>query len=144
MYNSNYFQPYYYSQNYQPTNQLNQNLYQQQTQQQNNFQNTNVNWVQVNGIEGAKSHIVQPNTTIWLMDNNEPVFYVKSADNLGTTTLKSYKFTEISDKIDSKTFSAQRDIDLSMYVKKSEIDDLIANKISQIAENELKVKGDKK
>lgn len=136
MYNSNYFQPTYSNMGYQQY----QN-YQQAYQPQNNIRQSNVNWVQVNGIEGAKNHIVQPNTTIWLMDNNEQVFYVKTADNLGTTTLKIYQFTEISDKINSKPFSGQTDIDLSMYVKKSEIDDLIANKISQIAENELKVKG---
>lgn len=140
MYNQNFYQPTYSSYGFQTSG---QNSYQNNFQQQNNNLNqSNVNWVQVNGIEGAKAHIVQPNATIWLMDNNEPVFYVKKADNLGTTTLKAYKFTEISDKINSNAFSPQSDINLSMYVRKDEIDDLIANKISQLAENELKRKED--
>lgn len=62
---------------------------------QNNIPNQNVTWIQVNGIAGAKEHIVQPNQTAWLMDNNDSVFFVKSADNLGVTSLKCYKFFEI-------------------------------------------------
>lgn len=74
-------------------NGYNQNSYNNQS---NNAQQQNVTWIQVNGITGAKEHIVQPNQTAWLMDNNDSVFFVKSADNLGVTTLKCYKFFEIN------------------------------------------------
>lgn len=83
----------------------------------------NVNWIPVSGYQGAKDHIVQPNTTAWMMDNNEPVFYVKSADNLGTTTFKAYRFEEISEP--GQTVSAPQ-IDMSQYVHRDEFESLKA------------------
>lgn len=56
---------------------------------------TNVNWIQVAGIEGARNQIVQPGHTIWMMDNNNPIFYVKAVDNMGSATLKAFQFAEI-------------------------------------------------
>lgn len=81
----------------------------------------NVNWIPVSGYQGAKDHIVQPNTTAWMMDNNEPVFYVKSADNLGTTTFKAYRFEEIVDP--GQTVSTPQ-IDMSKYVQRDEFESL--------------------
>lgn len=77
----------------------NQNNYNGQS---NNTPSQNVTWIQVNGISGAKEHIVQPNQTAWLMDNNDSVFFVKSADNLGVTNLKCYKFFEINPNENAK------------------------------------------
>lgn len=81
----------------------------------------NVNWIPVSGYQGAKDHIVQPNTTAWMMDNNEPVFYVKSADNLGTTTFKAYRFEEIAEP--GQTVSTPQ-IDMSKYVQRDEFESL--------------------
>lgn len=55
----------------------------------------NVNWIQVSGIEGARNQIVQPGQTEWMMDNNSPMFYVKSVDGMGSATLKAFTFKEI-------------------------------------------------
>ena len=55
----------------------------------------NVNWIQVAGIEGARNQIVQPGQTAWMMDNNSPVFYVKSVDGMGSATFKVFQFAEI-------------------------------------------------
>ena len=55
----------------------------------------NVNWIQVAGIEGARNQIVQPGGTAWMMDNNAPLFYVKSVDGMGTATLKAFRFEEL-------------------------------------------------
>lgn len=120
-------------QQYQPQTFLQQP--QMQMQQQNN---ENMKWVAVNGIEGAKSHIVQPNSTCWMLDNNESKFYVKSADAYGVTTLKAFEFTEITNKNDFKEVSKESNINLSEYIKKSEIDEIIANKIQQIMSNDNK------
>lgn len=57
---------------------------------------SNVNWIQVAGIEGARNQIVQPGHTAWMMDNNSPVFYVKSVDGMGSATFKVFQFAEIS------------------------------------------------
>lgn len=107
MYNYNNYPSNYM--NYQPSyanaqqrlNQLQQQYPQYNTQP--NIPNQNVTWIQVNGINGAKEHIVQPNQTAWLMDNNDSVFFVKSADNLGVTTLKCYKFFEIDPQSNKNT-----------------------------------------
>ena len=56
----------------------------------------NVNWIQVAGLEGARNQIVQPGQTAWMMDNNSPMFYVKSVDGMGSATLKAFTFKEIS------------------------------------------------
>lgn len=83
----------------------------------------NVTWIPVSGLQGAKDHIVQPNTTAWLMDNNDTVFYVKSSDNLGVTTLKAYRFQEIG--LDAPQATAPV-IDPSQYVQRGEFEDLKA------------------
>ena len=57
---------------------------------------SNVNWIQVAGIEGARNQIVQPGHTAWMMDNNSPVFYVKSVDGMGSATFKVFQFAEIT------------------------------------------------
>ena len=106
---SNYTNYPNYTNNYQPTLNTQQRMsqLQQNYPQYNNIENPsqNVTWIRVNGINGAKEHIVQPNQTVWLMDNNDSIFFVKSADNLGVTTLKSYKFFEIDLQNNSTTSS---------------------------------------
>lgn len=61
--------------------------------------NYNYNYTQmafVNGIEGARSYQVLPNQTIFLMDNENPVFYMKSSNQLGQANIRGYKFEEIN------------------------------------------------
>lgn len=55
----------------------------------------NVNWIYVAGVDGAKNQIVQPGNTAWMMDNNSPIFYVKTVDNMGSATFKAFQFHEI-------------------------------------------------
>lgn len=69
-YQTNYAAPqygtnYYPAYNYQP--------------QQN--QNNGIIWVQ--GLAGAKSYLITPGTNVLLMDSENPVFYIKSADAAG-------------------------------------------------------------
>ncbi|MGM9683219.1 MAG: hypothetical protein ACI3XQ_06450 [Eubacteriales bacterium] len=85
-------------------------------QQQSQQPPTNVNWIQVNGIDGARNITVQPGNTIWAMDNNEPVFYVKSADSMGVASLKAYRFTEIQPGETAKS---------EEYVTRKEFNDLL-------------------
>lgn len=61
-------------------------MYAPQSQQQPQAPTSNVNWIQVAGIDGARNQIVQPGHTAWMMDNNSPVFYVKSVDGMGNVT----------------------------------------------------------
>jgi len=81
----------------------------------------NVNWIQVSGIEGAKNQIVQPGQTAWMMDNNQPYFYVKSVDGVGSSTFRIFQFSEVQE---AQEQAEQTQIDLSGYVKRSEFDEL--------------------
>lgn len=113
---------------------LMQNFYSQQQGNNWNQQNTqlaqqkssgqNVNWIYVSGVDGAKNQIVQPGQTAWMMDNNHPYFYVKSVDNVGSSTFRIFQFAEVADVAPEQ--SAQPQIDLSQYVQRGEFDALKA------------------
>ncbi len=45
--------------------------------------------------EEIKGYILQPNTQAWAIDREKPFFYIKTADNLGRSTLTKYKFEEL-------------------------------------------------
>lgn len=94
----------------------------QTTQQQSPSQN--VNWIYVSGVDGAKNQIVQPGQTAWMMDNNEPYFYVKSVDGVGSSAFRIFQFAEVQDITPEQT--AQPQIDLSQYVQRGEFDQLKA------------------
>lgn len=95
----------------------------------------NVNWIQVSGVEGAKNQIVQQGCTAWMMDNNAPYFYVKSVDNVGSSTFRIFQFAEVADV--AKEQEEQPQIDLSQYVQRAEFDDLKA-KLDQLTNNRQK------
>lgn len=110
------------------TNQMVQNPYLQQRNSYYNMQNQNtmnqmingIQWVQ--GIEGAKAYQISPNSNIPLFDSeNDGIFYIKVSDNVGMCTLRAFRFEEI------KPTSTQPQIDLSEYVKKTELEALINN-----------------
>lgn len=113
-----------------------QNFY-NQPQSQNNWNNQsvsaqpspthNVNWIRVNGVEGAKNQIVQPNETVWMMDNNLPYIYAKAVDKFGTPDFHIYYTEEVSEADMVKAQQpAQPQIDLSQYVQRGEFDELKA------------------
>lgn len=77
-----------------------------------------INWVQ--GIEGAKAWQMQPNSNTMLLDSeNDGVFYIKTSDNVGMCNLRIFKFEEVTSQ------QKQSNVDLSDYVKKSELESLI-------------------
>lgn len=51
----------------------------------------------VNGVEGAKSYQVQPNQTVLLMDSEQPVCYMKTANALGQGVLRYFKLSEVTE-----------------------------------------------
>lgn len=58
-------------------------------------QQQNVNWIPVSGYEDVRGIMVQPGMTVWAMDNNEPVFYVKTADQMGVCTIDAYRYERV-------------------------------------------------
>ena len=87
-------------------------------------QTSNVNWIQVAGIDGARNQIVQPGRTAWMMDNNSPVFYVKSVDGMGSATFKAFQFTEILPEA-SKPARNEQNINSADYVTRQEFNALL-------------------
>lgn len=49
-------------------------------------------WVQ--GESGAKSWMVQPNSTVLLMDSEKNCFYIKTADVSGMPSMRIFDYTE--------------------------------------------------
>lgn len=119
--------PNYFNTNYMP--QMNQ---MQPVQQTNNAQ-TNVSWIYVNGVQGARDHIVQPGQTAWMMDNNDPMIHVKAVDSMGTATLKSFRLIEIDPQQAQQQTEPQ--IDVSRFATKDEIK-AVSDKLTQL-ENAL-------
>ena len=75
-----------------------------------------INWVQ--GIEGAKAFQLQPNGRTILMDSeNDGIFYIKICDNIGMCNLRTFRYEEIHPN--------STHVDLSEYVKKSELESII-------------------
>lgn len=98
-------------QNYSPYQQVNPYLPQQAP-------SNGINWVQ--GIEGAKAWQMQPSSNTMLLDSeNDGVFYIKTSDNVGMCNLRMFKYEEIT------TQQKQPTVDMSEYVKRSELEELI-------------------
>lgn len=55
----------------------------------------NVNWIPVGGYDDVRGIMVQPGATVWAMDNNDPIFYVKTADQMGVCTIDAYRYERI-------------------------------------------------
>lgn len=96
----NQFGNYPYGNPYQPygvnPNGYQNNNYAQQMQQQPQPQMNQ--YAFVNGIEGAKSFQLQPNQTIMLMDSESPTIFMKQSNNMGQSTLKYYRLTEVTEQ----------------------------------------------
>lgn len=90
MFNPNYFNPYMVGAQQTPYNSSNAPAQQQNTQ-------LNV-FAYVNGLEGAKAFFVPPNGRVLLMDSDNPVFYMKTANAMGQTTIRPYRFEEIQEQ----------------------------------------------
>lgn len=68
-----------------------------QTQPQpSEVRRTNAEFIPVSSVQQVREHIVQPGQTLYFMNNNVTEFYVKTADNFGTTQLKAFSFAEIN------------------------------------------------
>lgn len=81
--------------------------------------NNGINWVQ--GIEGAKAYQLAPNSNAILMDSeNDGKFYIKVSDNVGMCNLRTFRYREVTTPTTN-----HNDVDMSEYVKKSELESLI-------------------
>ena len=62
------------------------------------YNNNDTNLIFVNGLEGARGYRIRPQQTILLVDSAQSRIYLKSTDNLGIETMKTYSITEVENK----------------------------------------------
>ena len=92
----------------------------QQPQQQN--VNQGILWVQ--GEAGAKSYLVAPNTSVLLLDSESEKFYIKTTDQAGMPTLRTFEYKEITAGA-APTAPKQPEINMDdKYVTRQEYNDL--------------------
>ena len=106
-------QPNYFNANYQPPQMPNYGTQAQARQ-------SNVEWVYVNGFQGAREQIVQPGCTAWMMDNNEPIIYYKAVDQMGQPTLKAYRLNELEPQSAVQSQPAPQ-MDLTMFATRDDV-----------------------
>ena len=104
-------QPNYFNANYQPPQMPNYGA---------QARHSNVDWVYVNGLQGAREQIVQPGCTAWMMDNNEPLIYYKAVDQMGQPTLKAYRLNELEPQSAVQSQPAPQ-MDLSMFATREDV-----------------------
>ena len=64
----------------------------------NQYNNNDTNLIFVNGLVGARGYRIRPQQTILLVDSTQSRIYLKSTDNLGIETMKTYSITEVENK----------------------------------------------
>lgn len=133
--NYNNFGGYPYGAPYQPFSYPYGNLYQQNNIPQGNqgAQNQQAQLNQyafVNGIEGAKSFQLQPNQSIFLMDSDNPLCYMKTSNSVGQSTLRYFRLTEVSEN-DLKA-TTQPQVNSNDYVLKSDFE-VLSKRIDELS-----------
>lgn len=119
-----YYQNYpNYQQQYQQPMQIPQPVQQQQA-----TLNQILAWVR--SEEEGVNFPLSAGQSIFLMNQTEPYLYMKSVDQLGKTTFMKKRLVDESDTQENK-------VDLSDYIRKEEIDNLITDRIQQEVEKRV-------
>lgn len=79
------------------------------------------NYYYVNGLDGAKQYQMFPNQTVLLMDSDNPMFYLKTTNQMGQSTLRAFKFEEVNLQKSEEKYATVE----SVNVLSEKIDNLI-------------------
>ena len=96
---------------------------------QNNLK-LGINWV--SGLAGAKGAYLPANTVADMLDSEGDILYIKSADNIGMSSLRIFRLYEITEDDLSKPVKA----DMSEYVTRQELTETL-NKFRKEDKNEF-------
>ena len=119
MYNSNpYMNNRGYQQFYPQYQQYQQPIVQQQIVQPQS-QEQQIQNIRFLNAQQIQAYIPFPNTKEVLVDNENGLAYVVSADNMGISTTKKYSFKDLNEP---KTEEKHPEIDMSQYVKITDLD----------------------
>lgn len=96
---------------------MGQNPYYNQPMNNQQFlpQEQTQNLIRVNGIDGAKTYQMTPNSTVALFDSNEDIMYIKTTDGAGFPSIRTFSFVEITQ---SEKSSVSQD-----YISRQEFED---------------------
>lgn len=137
-YNNPYNNPYYNPYQQYPYTQGNAQQFQMPQQPQAQVQQTNyLPLTFVNGIEGAKAFIVNPNQIIYLKDSDSNLLFEKKADSQGKYTITAFELKQID-------YSRPIQKPVETPVNYATIDDLtklqvrLENMINEIKSKEIK------
>lgn len=98
-------------------------------------QNINGPFIVVNGVQGAKDVQVPANQTAWMMDQNAPQFYVKSADNLGICKMDYYRFEKFDPEqeaqmaMQAQMVSQQQVVAQPIGITREEVEEIVTEKL---------------
>lgn len=71
----------------------------------------------------AEAYTLFPNRTALLIDSTNNMAYFKSSDNMGLSTMKSFKYSELGgENKEAEEAVEKQEIDTSMFVKREELD----------------------
>lgn len=121
-----YMGGYNYGQYYNPLQPQMDRLAQMQAQyqqQQPHVPQTNQGILWVQGEAGAKSYLVAPNTSVLLMDSENSQFYIKTTDQAGMPTLRTFAYQEVTGAPQNAQKQTETDLD-DKYVTRQEYNDL--------------------
>lgn len=91
------------------------NLYQTNQQMPSQSQQSGPDWIMAPSVKQVEQVGVQPGQKAWIMVQNEPVFALRTADQMGLVTTDYYRF----EKIDPNTAGASSNTD---YITRQEFD----------------------
>lgn len=111
-----------------------QNYYQQPQMVQPQNNSMPFNDVRFATIEEAKAYIMLPNTKVMFMDRDNSVFYIKSADSLGKSTIEAFKFARIEN---NPTESVSHEIDTKDFVKIEDLKDYLKGFVTRDEFNDI-------
>ena len=121
-----YMGGYNYGQYYNPLQPQMDRLAQMQAQyqqQQPQVPQTNQGILLVQGEAGAKSYLVAPNTSVLLMDSENSQFYIKTTDQAGMPTLRTFVYQEVTGAPQNAQKQPETNLD-DKYVTRQEYNDL--------------------
>lgn len=84
-----------------------QNPYTQQNAQFNTYNSSRQEITKVNGEGGAKAYQMPPNSSVLLLDESEPLIWLKQTDGAGYPSISAFKITpyqreNISDNLERR------------------------------------------
>lgn len=121
---------------YNPYAQQYQQMLQPQAQPQAQTQQSSGGLLWVQGIEGAKSHFVEPGRSVLLMDSESNSFFIKSADVSGMPLpLRIFDYSERTAQNAQKP-PVTAAVDTDRYITREEFESRITAITAQLKESE--------